>query len=81
MSIYIRYADLRKGDIIHSTHGYRLLITEVNDPAKATRDPNRHVEIKGHMHADPLLDIVTERHSAALPARIDDLESDWSEEA
>lgn len=74
MANYVRYSDLREGDIIHSPHEYRVLVTTVNDPAKETKLPDRHVEIKGHIHADTNREIVTERHEAFLSVRLDDLD-------
>lgn len=48
----IRRDQVRPGMIVHSSHGYRLLVSLVRDNAKNRTDA-RHVEIVGHLHANP----------------------------
>jgi hypothetical protein len=63
MLITIRCDQARKGDMFQSSHGYKLLITEVVDTAMSRAD-DRRVEIKGHLHADPTKPIYNERYPA-----------------
>ena len=58
-----RRDEVRPGDIIHSSHGYRLLITEVDDSA-VVRTDDRHVGFKGWLHAREGGHIRTERYPA-----------------
>lgn len=51
------------GDVVISSHGYALLIVEVNDTAELRTD-ERMVQFWGHLHGDPNAPIRTERYSA-----------------
>jgi hypothetical protein len=59
----IRRDAVQPGMIVHSSHGYKLLVTEVWDGA-VNRTDERHVAIKGHIHADPMREILSERYPA-----------------
>lgn len=65
---------VRPGDIVRSSHGYRLLITEVLDNA-VDRSEDRHVEIRGHLHANPDAVIRNEIYPAKslIPVEIEEL--------
>lgn len=67
----IRREDARPGMIFMSSHGYRLLITKVTDTA-TNRTEDRHVGIKGHIHADPKAQIRSERYPANSIIYIED---------
>jgi hypothetical protein len=47
-----RRDEVRIGDVIRSSHGYRLLITRVWDGAE-NRTDERHVELGGRLHVAP----------------------------
>jgi hypothetical protein len=51
------------GQIIQSSHGYRLLITDVIDTA-VNRTDDRHVELRGHLHGQLGTAIRNERYPA-----------------
>lgn len=51
-TVPVRRDEVKPGMIVHSSHGYRLLITKVRDDAKVRTD-DRHVELVGHLHANP----------------------------
>lgn len=55
---------VKPGDIVRSSHGYDLLITEVDDSA-SVRSDDRHVGFTGWLHAQPGGHIRTERYPAA----------------
>lgn len=59
----VRRDRVQPGMIVHSSHGYRLLVTEVLDNA-VNRVPDRHVQITGHLHADPNNSTRNERYEA-----------------
>lgn len=59
----IRRDHVKPGMVVKSSHGYRLLVTEVWDAAE-TRTDDRHVQITGHLHADPQAPIRRERYPA-----------------
>lgn len=59
----IRRDEAKPGMIFQSSHGYRLLITEVQDNA-AHRVDDRGVGIVGHLHATPNAPTRTERYPA-----------------
>lgn len=69
-TIKIRRDEVRPGDVLHSSHGYRLLVTEVRDTA-INRVDDRHVEIVGHLHADPQGDLRNERYPAGSLVEVD----------
>jgi hypothetical protein len=59
----IRRDAVLPGMIFKSSHGYRLLVTEVLDTAEVRTDA-RHVQVKGHLHADPANETRLERYPA-----------------
>lgn len=59
----IRRDTVRPGMVVKSSHGYRLLVTEVWDGAEVRTD-DRHVQITGHLHADPANVTRSERYPA-----------------
>jgi hypothetical protein len=59
-----RRDQVRPGDVVRSSHGYDLLITQVDDSA-TNRTDDRHVGFVGHLHANPANDTRTERYSAS----------------
>lgn len=75
-----RRDQLKPGDIFRSSHGYRLLVTEVIDTAEVRTD-ERHVEIRGHLHADPSAPIKNERYAAGLTVEVEVLLWDDAVEA
>jgi len=60
---FIRRDFIKPGDVIRSSHGYDLLITEVDDSAPVRTD-ERHVGFTGHLHADVTAPTRTERYPA-----------------
>jgi hypothetical protein len=63
LTVLVRREEVKPGMVVHSSHGYRLLVTQVIDAA-VQRIPERHVEIKGHLHGDPACEIRNERYPA-----------------
>jgi hypothetical protein len=59
----VRRDQIRVGDIIASSHGYNVLVTEVWDGA-ANRADDRTVAITGYLHANPELPQRVERYPA-----------------
>jgi hypothetical protein len=59
--------------VFMSSHGYRLLIVSVRDDAEVRTD-GRHVEIVGHLHANPEAATRNERYPAASVIYIEESE-------
>jgi hypothetical protein len=59
----LRRDEVKPGMVIHSSHGYRLLIEKVEDTAK-TRTDERIVGFVGRLHGDPEGLYRCERYSA-----------------
>lgn len=59
-----RRDQLQPGNVFRSSHGYRLLVTEVIDIAPRQDRDDRIVQVNGHLHADPTNVIRTERYPA-----------------
>lgn len=56
----VRRDQVYPGDVVQSSHGYRLLITEVQLPK--SREDGAHVGFTGHLHGDPGAPTTTERY-------------------
>lgn len=59
----IRRDYIKPGDVVRSSHGYDLLITEVWDGA-TNRAEDRTVCLTGHLHANPARPLRCERYPA-----------------
>ena len=68
-----RRDELKPGDVFPSSHGYDLLVTEVQDTAPVRTD-ERHVGIRGHLHGHPDNPIRTERYEAGSTVLVYSLE-------
>jgi hypothetical protein len=65
-----RRDEVHPGDVIRSSHGYRLLITEVDDSAEDRTD-ERHIGFTGHLHADETRPLRTERYPAGSMVEVE----------
>lgn len=67
-----RRDEVKRGDIFRSSHGYRLLVTDVIDNAK-NRTDGRYVQINGHLHAKASNKVVVERNPASSTVEVEDV--------
>jgi hypothetical protein len=63
ITVPVRRDRVRPGVVVQSSHGYRLLITEVRDTAQLRTD-DRTVELRGHLHVDLANTVTNERYPA-----------------
>lgn len=64
-----RRDELQPGDVFKSSHGYDVLVTEIQDDAEIRSD-DRHVGIVGHLHGDSSCPIRTERYPAGSTVEV-----------
>jgi hypothetical protein len=69
-TLTIRRDQAVPGIVFQSSHGYKLLVTKVIDAA-ARRTDSRHVQIEGHLHANPDCEIAIERYAASSTIEVE----------
>lgn len=71
-TVLVRREQVVAGMVVHSSHGYRLLVTQVDDSA-LRRHADRHIRITGHLHADPKRELRHERYPASSFVLVEEL--------
>lgn len=68
--LVIRRDQVVPGVVFQSSHGYKVLVTQLVDTA-TNRTDDRHVEIRGHIHANPEREITRERYAASSTIEVE----------
>jgi hypothetical protein len=69
-TLTIRRDQAVPGIVFQSSHGYKLLVSKVIDNAP-NRTDDRHVQIEGHLHANPERETAIERYAASSTIEVE----------